>query len=148
MASGVEPSDLSLTYDTQGSSQQVPSLMPITHLAHPPCPSPVQQPSGCSLYLRVSYGLSPSLFLSYFSFSSSVPSSVVFLKFHTGVKTDEICLSPTDLFHSASYTLVPSTLLQMARFHSFSLPSSIPLYISMPRLLYPFISRWTLGLFP
>ena len=30
LASGVEPSDSSLTYDTQCSSQQVPSVMPIT----------------------------------------------------------------------------------------------------------------------
>ena len=49
--------------DTQCSSQ-VSSLMPIAHLVYPP----LQQPSVCSLYLRVSYGLLPSLFLSYFSF--------------------------------------------------------------------------------
>ena len=32
----VEFSDSSPTCDTQGSSQQVPSLMPITYLVHPP----------------------------------------------------------------------------------------------------------------
>ena len=37
MVSGVEFSDSSLMYDTQRSSQQVLSLVPITHLAHPPC---------------------------------------------------------------------------------------------------------------
>ena len=32
-------------------------------------PNP-HQPSGCSLYLRVSYGLRPSLFVAIFSFPS------------------------------------------------------------------------------
>ena len=36
MISGVEFSDSPLAYNTQRSSQQVPSLMPIPHLAHPP----------------------------------------------------------------------------------------------------------------
>ena len=36
MASGVEPSDSSLTYSIQCSSQKVSSLMPITHLTHLP----------------------------------------------------------------------------------------------------------------
>ena len=38
LVSRVEFSDSSLTYNTQCSSRQVPSLMPITHLAHPPSP--------------------------------------------------------------------------------------------------------------
>ena len=62
LASGLEPIDSSPAYNPQCSSQQVPSLMPITHLAHLP-PSTTLR---CSLYLRVSYGLPPSLFLSYF----------------------------------------------------------------------------------
>ena len=36
LVSGVEFSVSSLTYNTQCSSQQVPALMPIAHLAHPP----------------------------------------------------------------------------------------------------------------
>ena len=36
MISGIEFSDSSLTYNTQGSSQQASSLMPLAHLAHPP----------------------------------------------------------------------------------------------------------------
>ena len=44
-------------YNTQGSSQQVPSWMPITHLPL----SPSHQPSVCSQYLRIFYGLLPSL---------------------------------------------------------------------------------------
>ena len=54
-----------------------PLLIPRSALLdahHPFSPSPdppsLQQPSVCSLYLRVSFGLSPSLFLSYFSFLS------------------------------------------------------------------------------
>ena len=66
LASGVEPSD-----DTHCSSQRVPFLMPITPLTHPP-PSYPHQPAVYSLYLRVSYGLPPSRFLSYFSFPSSM----------------------------------------------------------------------------
>ena len=62
MISGVEFSDSSLTYNTQCSSQWVSSLMPITHLTH----LPLQQSSVCSLYLRVSYGLLPSMFFKIF----------------------------------------------------------------------------------
>ena len=39
LVSGVEFSDSSLTYNTQCSSQQVPSLIPISHLAHLPLTS-------------------------------------------------------------------------------------------------------------
>ena len=42
MISGVEFSDSSLTCNTQCFSQQVPSFMPLTHLAH----SPTQHPSS------------------------------------------------------------------------------------------------------
>ena len=40
LVSGVEFSDSSLTLNTQCSSQQVPSLIPTSHLPHPPtyCP--------------------------------------------------------------------------------------------------------------
>ena len=55
LVSGVEPENSSLTYNTQCSSQQVPSLMPITHLPQPP---PTSLPATLSsLCLRVSYGL-------------------------------------------------------------------------------------------
>ena len=40
--------------------------MPTTQLPHPPHLPPLQQPSVCFLELRVSYGLPPSLFSSYF----------------------------------------------------------------------------------
>ena len=40
MVSGVEPSDSSLPYNTKYSSQQVPSLMTITHLAQTPSTYP------------------------------------------------------------------------------------------------------------
>ena len=63
LALGVDSRDLSLTYDTQCSSQQVPSSMPITHFPlslAPPCHQ------VCSLYLRVSSGLPPSLFVTIF----------------------------------------------------------------------------------
>ena len=56
LASGVEPSDSSLTYDTQWSSRRVPSLMPITHLTHPPHQPPLQQPAvcfSCGAHLRL-----------------------------------------------------------------------------------------------
>ena len=39
-------------------------------------------------------------------------------------------------------------LLQMAKFHSFLWLSSIPLYIYIPHLLYPFICWWTFRLLP
>ena len=48
MVSGVQFSDLSLTYNTQCSSQQVSSLMSITHLVHPPQPN--TPPATISLF--------------------------------------------------------------------------------------------------
>ena len=144
MISGVEFSDSSLSYNTQCSSQQVPSLMPITPLAHPPTDLPCQQPSVCSLYLRVSYGLSPSPFLCYFA-SLPLCSSVLYLKFHLWMKSYDVCLS--DLFHLAWYPLVPSTLLQMARFHSFWLLSNIPSYIYTTSLsLHQSVDIWALSI--
>ena len=67
--SGLESSDSSPLYNTQCPSQQVSSLMPPARLAHPPSHSPSSNPV-CSLYLRVSSVLSPSLFLDYFCFPS------------------------------------------------------------------------------
>ena len=62
IVSGVEFSDSSLTYDLV--------LIPksaLLNACHPfslsPCPPSFQQPSVCSLYLRVSYDLPMSLFL-------------------------------------------------------------------------------------
>ena len=48
--SGVEFSDSSLTYNTQGSSQ-VPSLIPITHLAHSPTHIPSSNPHNYSIFI-------------------------------------------------------------------------------------------------
>ena len=72
MASGVESSDSSLMYDTQCSSQQ----MPITHFPHS------HQSSLCSLHLRVSYGLPPSLFI---SFPFIFPFPVIVLSFSNSI---------------------------------------------------------------
>ena len=44
MIPGVESSDSSPTYNTQCSSQQVSSLMPLAHLAHPPTLNPSSNP--------------------------------------------------------------------------------------------------------
>ena len=63
LVSGVEFSDSSLSYNTQCSPQQVPSIR-ITHPAHP-WPTSLSQPLVCSLLLRVSYGLLPSLLFSF-----------------------------------------------------------------------------------
>ena len=38
LVTGVEFSDSSVAYNTQYSFHQVPSLMPITQLTHPPTP--------------------------------------------------------------------------------------------------------------
>ena len=61
---GVDSHGSSLTYNTQCSSQQVPSWRPITHFPLSPA-----SPSTLSLlYLRVSYSLSPSFSVcNYFS---------------------------------------------------------------------------------
>lgn len=61
--SEVEFSDLSVAYNSQGSLHHLPSLMPITQLPHPPTPNtlPSKHFSVCFLWLRISFGLSPSL---------------------------------------------------------------------------------------
>ena len=84
-------------YNTQCSSQQVPSSIAITH---PPLPPTPHQPSVCSQFLRISSGLPPSLSV---NFPPSPPpwSSVKFLRIHIRVKTYGICLSLYDLFHLA-----------------------------------------------
>ena len=70
MFSGIEVSDLSLTYIIQVLISTHALL--IAHRPFRPYPylTPLQQPSVCYLHLRVSYSLSPSLFLSCFCFSS------------------------------------------------------------------------------
>ena len=80
LVSGLECSDSSVADNTQCPSHQGPSLMPITPLPLP-LTKPPQQPSVCSLSLGVSYGLSPSLFSSYFIFHP-FPYILLFLKFH------------------------------------------------------------------
>ena len=113
-------------YNTQCSSQKVPSSMPITHPLLPPTP---HQPSVCSQFLRVSYAL--ALFHSNLFFFPCPPPwvSVKFLRIHIRVKPYGICLSLYGLFHLASHSPVPSTLLQRVIFHSFSWPRSTPLCI-------------------
>ena len=64
-------------YNTQCSSQQMPSSMPITHF--PLSPNP-HQPSVFSQYLRVFYGLPPSLSVTFFPPSPPHWSSVKFLR--------------------------------------------------------------------
>ena len=72
--------------------------------------------------------LSPTL--TSFFFPSPPPwVSVKFLRIHIRVKPYGICLSLYGLFHLTSHSPVPSTLLQRAIFHSFSLPRSAPLCI-------------------
>ena len=74
--------------NTQCSSQQVPSSMPITHFPL----SPLHPPSVCFLYLRVSYGLPSSLFETIFSPSLPPWSSVKFLKV-------QVCVTCVPLSH-------------------------------------------------
>lgn len=69
-------------------------------------------------------------------------SFVLFLKFHMWVKSYGVCLSLTDLLHSAQYPLVPSLSLQM--------PSSgwiIFRALYRPARLLPFIYGGHLGCF-
>ena len=86
-------------------SIQHPVLIPTGALCNPHHlpPRTPHQLSVCSQFLRVSYGLVPSLI---FFFSPSPPpwSSVKFLRIHIRVKTYGICLSLYGLFHLASHS--------------------------------------------
>ena len=83
LVSEVEFSDLPLAYNTQCSSLNVPFLLPISQLPHPHNLPPLQQASVCFLQLRISYGLPPFLFSSYFIFPPlPLFSSVLFLRLH------------------------------------------------------------------
>ena len=111
LVSEVEFSYLLVTYNTQCSFHQAPSLMPITQVPYPTFTSP---PAPLSLFPRVQ-----RLPLNFHFIFPSLPlcSSVLFLKFHMiGIIQ---YLSFSDLFHLALYSLVSSRSLQMARFHSF-----------------------------
>ena len=64
-------SDSSPMYNTQCSSQQVSSLMPLTHLAIPPPTTLPATLSLCSIFKSL-FCFAPSLFLYYFCFPSLV----------------------------------------------------------------------------
>ena len=64
-----------------------------------------------------------------------VCSSVLLFRFHVQVKSYSICLSLSDLFHLASYSLGPAMLSQVAKFHS--LLWLVFHCVYTPRLLYP-----------
>ena len=61
MISGIEFSELSLTCNTQCSSQQVPSLMPITYSAHLPTQHPTATLSLFSVFKYLLWFLSLSI---------------------------------------------------------------------------------------
>ena len=128
MVSWVEPSNSSLTHNTQCSSRQASSLMPITHLAHLPTHlTPGTHRLFC--VFKVSYGLPLSLccYLIFLSLPQSL--SFLFLKFHIWVKSYDICLSLIDLI---PFSIIQSSSIHVvangkrARFHSFGLASIIP----------------------
>ena len=88
-------------------SVQHPVLIPtgaLLNAHHPfslPPPTP-HQPSVYSQHLSVSYGLPPSLSVTFFPPSPPPLSSVKFLRIHIRVKTYGICLCLYDLFHYSS----------------------------------------------
>ena len=66
LASGVKPSDSSLTCNTQCSSQQVPSSMPITHFPHLPSSPPPSTLSLFSIFKSLLWFASLSVFILFF----------------------------------------------------------------------------------
>ena len=91
------------------------------------CPSPTPLPSTLSLFFVFKSLLrfaSLPLCL-YLFFSPSLPLGL-WLSFSNSTYEWKHMIPFSDLFHLALYSPVPSTLLQMVGFHSFSLPSSIP----------------------
>ena len=89
LVSEVEFSYLLVTYNTQCSFHQAPSLMPITQVPYPTFTSP---PAPLSLFPRVQ-----RLPLNFHFIFPSLPlcSSVLFLKFHIWVKSYGIYVSLT-----------------------------------------------------
>ena len=75
---------------------------------------------------------------------SSVP--FFFFRFHIYALAYGICFSLSDLLHSVWQTLGPSTSLQITQFRFFLWLIFHCIYV--PRLLYPFICRWTFRLVP
>ena len=115
LALGVDSHDSSLTYNTQYSSQWVPSSMPITHF---PLPS-VLPPSTLSLFSVFKCFLwfaSLSVWNYFFPFLPPW-SSVKFLRFHIWMKTYDFCLS---LFlHKTKHSiLVPNNTHQLIQSHT------------------------------
>ena len=122
----------------------VDSLMPLTHLSH--SPPPITPPATlCSLYLRVSYDLSPSLFLYCFA-SLTLCSSVLSLKVLIWVKSYDFSFSDWLI----SLSIIPSSSIHEVangKISFFFDCRAILHCIYIPHLLYPFIHRWTFGLF-
>ena len=101
----------------------------------PPSPSPCSQVHSVRLCL---YYCPASRFITTFFF---------FLRFHTYVLGYGICFSLSDLLHCVWQTLLgPLTSLQITQFCFFLWLIFHCMYV--PHLLYPFICRWTLKLFP
>ena len=114
----------------------------------PQCPSLTShphQPSVCSLYLRVSYGLPPSLLDTIFPPFLLPWSSVQFLKIHMSENTWHLSFS--NGFHLALYPPVRPCCCKWKDFILFHCHVVFHC-IYKPHLLYPFISWWTFGLFP
>ena len=135
LVSGVEFRDLSLAYNTRCSSQQVPSLIPIT-IQH--IPLPTTSPATLSLFSIVkslTYCLSlPPTPYSSVSFLNSIYEwnhmVFVFLR-----------LISLGIMHSSSIHIVANGKISF-----FWSLRNIALYI-IPQLIGPFISGWTFGLF-
>ena len=106
--------------------------MPLSHFIPAyPCPCPC--PQVHSLCLRLYSCPAPRLFRTF-----------SFFRFHTYVLAHGIYFSLSDLLHSVSQSLGPSTSLQIIRFFLWLIFHCI--YV--PHLHYLFTCRWTLRLLP
>ena len=94
--------------------------MPLSHFV-PACPFPLPVSSS-------PFSACASLFLSCPQVLQNLFFFFFFFRFHVYMLAHGICFSLSDLFYSAQNPLGPSMLPQMARFHSFTCLSNIPLY--------------------
>ena len=93
--------DSLFAYNTQCSTQYVPSLLPITGWAQSPTPSPLK-PSVCFQESTDSHDSFLSAYRPFILPFLLLPIFLLFLMFHKWVKPYDNCLSLLDLFHLAN----------------------------------------------
>ena len=117
------------TYRITPSAHPIKCPLSVRHpVTHTSCPHPLLPPLVRFPELGVSHVLSPFLIFPTHFFSFPLYSLSLFFIFPKWMRPYNVCPSPIDLFHSASYPPGPSTLKHMVGICRFHWLRNIPPY--------------------